>query len=105
MILLINPFTVVENREPEFLRLWDQTNAIFQSCPGYISARLAKASERQAPGQAAPFTHVNVAEWSSRDTYAAALKNGQLGRLVPLYDEVSTFSPALYHIIRETISE
>lgn len=100
MIILINPFTVFEGREAEFLDLWDRTAAIFGASQGYVSARLVRALDDQAPGQSAPFTHINIAEWESRDAYAAALKDSELRRLAPLYRELSTFQPALYEIIR-----
>ena len=100
-VILINPFTVYMGKEAEFLSLWDQTGAIFRGAPGFISARLCAALDQQPPGQTAPFTHVNVAEWSSAQAYAAALTDPDLRRLAGRYQRVCTFDPALYQIIRE----
>jgi len=100
MILLINPFTVLDGREAEFLSLWDRTASIFRASPGYVSARLVRALQDQAPGQSPPFTHFNVAEWMSRDAYVAALQDRELRQLAPMYRACSTFQPALYEIVR-----
>ena len=99
MVILVNPFRVFDGREPEFLALWDATNAIFRRKPGYRSARLVRASSEQPPGEYAPFTHVNVAEWDSAEAYAAALRAPELRRLGGRYLKVSTLDPALYEII------
>ena len=56
MRILINPFTVFDGKEDAFLALWDQTNAILRSAPGYVSARLVRAADHQAPGHKAPFS-------------------------------------------------
>ncbi|MEM7665829.1 MAG: antibiotic biosynthesis monooxygenase [Pseudomonadota bacterium] len=101
MILLINPFRVFDGRETEFLDLWDQTGAIFRRSEGYISARLCKASREQPPGQRAPFTHINVAEWESTELYSEALANPEVRRLGKAYAKVCTFDPALYEIVRD----
>lgn len=101
MILLINPFRVFNGREAEFLELWDQTGAIFRRSDGYISARLCKAAATQPPGQRAPFTHINVAEWDSAELYSKALADPDIRRLGKAYAEVCTFDPALYEIIRD----
>ncbi|UWR24532.1 antibiotic biosynthesis monooxygenase [Sulfitobacter sp. S190] len=102
MILLINPFTVFDGQTDRFLALWDQTNAIFRASDGFISARLCSALSEQAPGQRAPYTHINVAEWQSRDSYATALRHPDLKRLGGQYMKVCTFNPALYDILRDT---
>lgn len=99
--ILINPFTVFDGCESEFLELWDLTGAIFQAAPGYVSARLCRALEQQPPGQKAPFTHINVAEWQSATLYARALGDPELRRLAIRYRRVCTFDPALYEVIRD----
>lgn len=104
MVMLINPFTVFKGREDEFLRLWDQTGTIFRNSPGYINAKLCKALDEQ-PLKAAPYTHINVAEWESAALYRAALSDPEIRRLAPAYAEVCTFSPALYQIIRNQPAE
>jgi len=99
-VLLVNPFRVFEGKEAEFLALWDQTSAIFRSKPGFISASLLRALPEQAPGQDAPFTHVNVAEWASPEAYAEALQDPALRKLGGQYRKVCTFDPALYQALR-----
>ncbi|MGF1543221.1 MAG: antibiotic biosynthesis monooxygenase family protein [Parvularculaceae bacterium] len=101
VVLLINPFTVRDGAEARFLELWDETSRLFEASPGFVSARLGRAAAAQAPGQSAPFTHVNVAEWASADHYADALRNDALRKFGPLYREVSAFDPALYEIVRD----
>ena len=101
MLVLINPFTVFDGEEDAFLALWDQTNAIMSTAPGYISARLVRAADHQAPGHQAPFTHVNVAEWQSLETYKAALANPAVRKLAGEYIKVCTFDPAVYEVVRE----
>lgn len=101
MILLINPFRVFDGRDDEFLELWDQTGAIFRRSEGYVSTRLCKALANQPPGQSAPFTHVNVAEWQSAEFYEAALSNPDIRILGKAYAKVCTFNPALYEVIRD----
>lgn len=100
VVLLVNPFRVFAGKEAEFLSLWDQTSAIFRSKPGFISAKLLRALPEQAPGQDAPFTHVNVAEWESPEAYTQALQDPELRRLGGRYLEVCTFDPALYQALR-----
>lgn len=100
-VVLINPFSVFEGREAEFLSLWDQTQAIFAAKPGYVSARLVRALAEQPPGERAPFTHVNVAYWDSAAAYAAALTDPDLRRLGGRYLKVCTFNPALYEVVRD----
>lgn len=100
-IIMINPFVVFEGREDEFLELWDQTNSIFRTKPGYISARLTRALKDQPPGETAPFTHVNVAIWSSATAYADALRDQDIRRFGGRYMKVCTYRPALYEVVRE----
>ena len=104
MLILINPFTVFDGAEDAFLALWDQTHAILKSAPGYISARLVRAADHQAPGHKAPFTHVNVAEWQSLETYKAALAMPHIRKLAGQYLKVCSFDPAVYEIIRDDSS-
>ncbi|MEM7641847.1 MAG: antibiotic biosynthesis monooxygenase [Pseudomonadota bacterium] len=101
MILLINPFRVFDGREAEFLNLWDQTGDIFRRSDGYISARLCRAAAEQPPGQTAPFTHINVAEWQSSELYRRALLDPDIRRFAGAYARVCTFDPALYEVIRD----
>ena len=101
MLILINPFTVFDGKEDAFLALWDQTNAILRSAPGYVSARLVRAADHQAPGHKAPFTHVNVAEWHSLEMYKAALATPAVRKLAGEYLKVCTFNPAVYEVIRD----
>jgi heme-degrading monooxygenase HmoA len=101
MVLLINPFRVFAGKEAAFLDLWDQTGAIFRAKRGYIRARLVTALPQQPPGQAAPYTHINVAEWESAEAYTAALGDPGLRRLGGEYLKVCTFNPALYSILRD----
>ena len=100
MVILINPFRVVVGEEDAFLALWDRTNAIFRASPGYVSARLCEAMPDQPRGLQAPYTHVNVAEWQTAASYTAALGNPEIRRLASDYRAVSTFDPALYHVVR-----
>lgn len=100
-VILINPLIVVPGEEAAFLALWDRTNAIFREAPGYLSARLCSALDEQPQGLRAPFTHVNVARWTSAAYYAAALRDPRIVGLAPDYRRVSTFDPALYETLRE----
>lgn len=100
IVLLVNPFRVFEGKEAEFLALWDQTSAIFKGKPGFISAKLLRALPEQPPGETAPFTHVNVAEWESPEAYADALSDPELRKLGGRYLQVCTFDPALYQALR-----
>jgi len=101
-VVLINPFVVFEGQEETFLTLWDQTHRISRLSPGYVSVRLMKARPQQVAGQMPAFTHVNVAEWDSAQSYAMALANPALVPLAAAYAAVCTFQPALYEVIRET---
>lgn len=101
MVILINPFIVFDGCEHEFLRLWDQTGAIFRHAEGYISARLCKALPKQVATQRPPFTHVNVAEWESAEHYGRALADPGIKSLAPAYAKVCTFDPALYEVWRD----
>jgi heme-degrading monooxygenase HmoA len=102
MIVMINPFRVFEGQEQKFLSLWERTNAIFAAKPGYIQTRLMRAIAEQPPGETAPYTHINVALWDSRDAYAEALRDIEIKRFAQRYAEICTYNPALYEIIRET---
>ncbi|VVT24873.1 hypothetical protein [Rhizobium sp. EC-SD404] len=103
MILLINPFRIFESREDEVLDLWDQTGDIFRRSKGYISARLYKAARDQPPGQTAPFTHINIADWESAELYAKPLSNPDIRRLAGAYAKVCTFNPALYETAKDQL--
>ena len=100
-VVMLNPFTVFPGREDEFLALWDATNALFREKPGYVSARPVKALERQPPGEQAPFTHANIAEWESPEAYAAALRDIRIKRLADRYGHVCRLAPALYEIVHD----
>jgi heme-degrading monooxygenase HmoA len=97
-VVMINPFTVFEGREAEFLELWHATAALFRAAPGFVSLRLCVARADQPPGLSAPFTHVNIAEWARAEDYAAALRQPEIRRLGARYRAVCRFAPALYDI-------
>ncbi len=101
MILLINPFTVFTGQEDTFLSLWDQKGHIFRRKHGYLRARLCKAHHKQPPGQTAPYTHINVAEWESDALYVEALRDPDIRKLSGAYRKVCTFNPALYTVLRD----
>lgn len=101
MVVLLNPFTVAPEHEEAFLALWDRTNAIFRTKPGYIDAKLHRARELQPAGMRAPHTHLNVAHWRSEADYVAALADPEIRRLAGDYRHVSTFAPALYDVVRD----
>ena len=66
-VTVINSFEVPAGREDEFLRLWKSVNAYVKGKPGYLSHKLHRSIEPDAP-----FRFVNVAEWASMAQFEGA---------------------------------
>ncbi len=68
-VTLINPFEVEPEREAEFVASWMQTATVFAGERGYLDTRLHRSLD---PG--ARFRFVNVAHWSSAQSWADAMR-------------------------------
>ena len=68
-VVLINPFVIEPAQESAFLENWRKTADVFADQPGYIDTRL-----HASLNPSARFRFVNIAHWTSTETWAAAMK-------------------------------
>ena len=68
-VVLINPFIIEPVYETAFVDSWKKTAEVFADQPGYIDTRLHVSIDPQAH-----FRFVNIAHWSSAETWGAAMK-------------------------------
>lgn len=93
-VRLVNGFVVREGSEDAFVALWERTGAILRTLPGFVDAELHRALANQP--MRAPYTHLNVATWTSAEAYHAAIRDPRIAALAPDYRELATMEPALY---------
>ena len=92
-VILINAFEVPAGADEDFLPAWDRTDEAMRAQPGIVSRRLHRSLAPQAD-----FRYVNVAEWTTAEAFAAALRS-------PAFQEAAstlpfTSHPALYELVR-----
>ena len=76
-VTLINSFRVDPGRDEEFRALWGQTSRYFIARPGFVSLRLHRAVNDDAP-----YRWVNVAVWESESAFRAAHATEEFRALV-----------------------
>ncbi len=69
-VVVINPFEVPDDRDDEFLTLWEEANTFMERQKGYVGTRLHRSVDRKAR-----FRFINVAEWESPQDFYAALQH------------------------------
>lgn len=67
-VVLINVFAVLEGKEAEFLKTWNETSKMMQRSPGFIDATLHRSLDSKTQ-----FQFINVAHWESAEAYQAAI--------------------------------
>jgi heme oxygenase (mycobilin-producing) len=76
-VTLINSFQVAPGRDAEFRALWGETSRYFIARPGFVSLRLHRAVNDDAP-----YRWVNVAVWENEGAFRAAHATDDFRRLV-----------------------
>jgi heme-degrading monooxygenase HmoA len=70
-VVFVNLFEVPEGRDEAFFALWEQVNSYMQRQPGYESHALHRALTPNAT-----YRYVNIARWSSAESWEAAHDDG-----------------------------
>ena len=96
-VTLINSFHVAPGRDTAFRALWGETSRYFIARPGFVSLRLHRAVNDDAP-----YRWVNVAVWESEAAFRAAHGTDQFRTLVtsPGWSEFPSM-PALFEVDTE----
>jgi heme-degrading monooxygenase HmoA len=76
-VTLINSFQVAPDRDATFRALWGETSRYFIARPGFVSLRLHRAVNDDAP-----YRWVNVAVWESESAFRAAHGTDEFRNLV-----------------------
>lgn len=76
-VTLINGFHVPAGRDVEFRELWGRTSKYFIARPGFVSLRLHRAVNDDAP-----YRWVNVAVWETEQDFRAAHGTAEFRHLV-----------------------
>jgi heme oxygenase (mycobilin-producing) len=94
-VTLINLFEVPPGREEDAIAYWDRCADVLRRQPGFISARLHRATMAGAR-----FPLVNVAEWESVEHFQTAVSTAEFQAVAR--EEASDFphSPAMYDVVR-----
>jgi len=93
-VTLINNFQVAPGRDAEFRALWGRTSRYFIARPGFVSLRLHRAVNDDAP-----YRWVNVAVWDNEAAFRAAHSTDEFRQLVtaPGWSEFPSV-PALFEV-------
>jgi heme-degrading monooxygenase HmoA len=83
---LINCFQVPADREPEFLKLWHEADALLRSRGGYLTTRLHKALQPDSRYQ-----YINIAELDSLETWKTAITSPEFTAITA---QMAEFRPA-----------
>jgi heme-degrading monooxygenase HmoA len=96
-VTLINSFQVDPSRDTEFRALWEETSRYFIARPGFVSLRLHRAVNDEAP-----YRWVNVAVWEREADFRAAHSTDEFRRLVtvPGWSEFHSM-PTLFEVDTE----
>jgi heme-degrading monooxygenase HmoA len=96
-VTLINSFQVAPGRDQAFRALWGETSRYFIARSGFVSLRLHRAVNDDAP-----YRWVNVAVWDSETAFRAAHGTQQFRTLVtaPGWAEFPSV-PALFEVDTE----
>jgi heme-degrading monooxygenase HmoA len=96
-VTLINSFQVAPGRDAAFRGLWGETSRYFIARPGFVSLRLHRAVNDDAP-----YRWVNVAVWESEAAFRAAHGTDEFRSLVtvPEWSEFPSV-PALFEVDTE----
>src|SRR5690348_7417093 len=99
-ITLVNCFEVPAGREEEFFALWQQVNTYMRDKRGYISHKLHRAINDEAP-----FRFVNVAQWSSMEDFQAAHDEGFRALVSQPQWAAFRSRPGLYEVVHQGQAE
>lgn len=94
-VTLINSFQVAPERDDVFYALWQSTSRYFVAQPGFVSLRLHRAVNRDAP-----YRWVNVAVWDSEQSFRAASTGESFRAAVtaPGWEEFPSV-PSLFEVV------
>jgi heme-degrading monooxygenase HmoA len=95
-VTLVNCFDIPAGREDEFFALWQEVNAYMRQKPGYLGHKLHRAVTGDAM-----FRFVNVAQWASKDQFAAAHDDGFRALVTKSGWAPFRSTPALYQVVHE----
>jgi heme-degrading monooxygenase HmoA len=94
-VTLINSFVVDPGRDEDFHAAWYETSRYFIAQPGFVSLRLHRAVNDDAPHR-----WVNVAVWESEAAFRAAHMTQEFRRLVS-QDKWQAYpsTPVLFEVV------
>lgn len=90
-VVLINLFSVPQDKEEEFAKMWTEALELIKNEPGFINANLHRSLDPNAR-----FQFVNVAHWKTQEAWQVAFNKLQIQELtkqVP-FEQI----PALYEV-------
>jgi heme-degrading monooxygenase HmoA len=90
-VVLINVFSVTENHEAEFVKMWAEALELIKNEPGFIDAKLHKSLDPNAR-----FQFINIAHWESQEAWKAAFDKLQIEEFTQQVPYEQT--PALYQV-------
>ena len=94
MIVLINPFEVpADTSDRQFLAGWQRAADHLRHQPGFVSTTL-----HQAASPDARFRFINVAEWQSAQSFAAAVGSDEFRAIAR--QSAAAGDPTLYEVVR-----
>jgi heme-degrading monooxygenase HmoA len=98
MAILINVFTVPRDETDRFLALWKEQATIMSAQPGFVRARLHRATRDDAE-----YRFINVAEWASEELFTKAVSNPEFvslaNRMLTGSGLHITAQPAIYEVV------
>jgi len=88
-VVLINPFSVPQGQEEEFIKTWKQTAQLMKNEPGFIDTKLHRSLDPDAR-----FQFINIALWESAEAWRTAMaKHETKEKQMPI-----EANPALYRV-------
>lgn len=94
-VILINPFVVPAGSEDDAIAMWMQARNFLATQPGYISTKLHRSLSPDAT-----YVLINVAEWTSLESFQAAATAMRQSASIPRIEGVNG-DPQLYNVIAE----
>ena len=67
--VLINLFSIPQDKEEEFVRMWTEALEFIQNEPGFIDDNLHRSLESNAQ-----FQFINVAHWETQGSLASSIR-------------------------------
>ncbi|RFC32335.1 MAG: Heme-degrading monooxygenase HmoA [Candidatus Nitrotoga sp. SPKER] len=95
-VTLINLFAVPNDKEDEFIKLWEAIKVDITKQPGFISGKFHKSLKPDSR-----FNFINMALWENEETYWKAFEKSAAPMKEKLQQMGVEMIPALYNVIFE----